>query len=64
MYDKVPALVAGAVMTAANVVAPVIPVEVLTNLPGPSRSEYVGVVSTIVTLLIRELVWWFRNRKA
>lgn len=52
MHDKVPFLVASSVMS----VTPV--------LPGPTRDEYVGLGMTLVGLLIRELVYWLRNRGA
>lgn len=51
-HDKIPAVVAGAVMS------------VVPSLPGPTRDEYVGLGMTIVGLLIREFVYWLRNRRA
>lgn len=51
MQDKVPALVA----TGALAVAPV--------LPGPTKDEWAAAAFGFAALLIRELVFWFRNRK-
>lgn len=50
MYDKVPA----ALTATALSVAPV--------LPGPSKNEWGLAVAGLFTLVIRELVWWLRNR--
>lgn len=50
MYDKVPGLMAAAVTTAAP------------YLPGPTRDEWVGTGMALAALLVRELIWWLRNR--
>lgn len=51
MYDKVPGMVTAAVVAAAPV------------LPGPTRDEWVGTASALAALLLREFLWWLRNRK-
>lgn len=50
MYDKVPAAVAALAVSAAPVV------------PGPTKDEWVATAAGLFTLLLRELVWWIRNR--
>lgn len=50
MYDKVPAATTAVVLT----VAP--------QLPGPTRDEWVGMASGLFALVVRELLWWLRNR--
>lgn len=51
MYDKVPVLM-------GSLVAAVAPV-----IPGPSQGEWQSVAMAAIALLVRELVWWFRNRR-
>lgn len=50
MYDGVP-VVSGLVTT--GVLAQV----------GPTKEEWSGVVMAVLALVVRELVWWLRNRK-
>lgn len=51
MHDKIPFVVG----TMAAGVAPV--------LPGPTRSEWAAAGVALVSLAIREIVWWLRNRR-
>ena len=51
MHDKVPFLVASVMSSAAPV------------LPGPTQDEWTGTVMALVALVIREVVYWWRNRK-
>lgn len=32
-------------------------------LPGPTQSEWSGLIMAALALAVRELLWWFRNRK-
>lgn len=50
MHDKVPMMVAG-------MAAGVTPV-----LPGPTRSEWAAAGVALVTLVVREVIWWLRHR--
>lgn len=52
MHDKVP-FVVGA-LTAG----------VLPSVPGPTHNEWGIALVGLGSLLIRELVWWLRNRKS
>lgn len=52
MYDKVPGMLTAVVTTAAPM------------LPGPTRDEWVGTGMALAALLLRELIYWIRNRKA
>lgn len=51
MYDKVPALIAALGVTAAPI------------LPGPTRDEWAGTIGGLLALVVRELIYWFRNRR-
>lgn len=51
-YDSVPVVAAAAVLTAAPA------------LPGPTRDEWAGAAFGVLALVVRELVWWIRNRGA
>lgn len=50
-YDVVPAALSLPVATAADLAT------------GPSQSEWKGLIIAALTLLVREALWWFRNRK-
>lgn len=50
-YDKVPVAVGALVATVVPVV------------PGPSKSEWSIALVGLVSLAVRELVWWIRNRR-
>lgn len=49
--DKVPATVASIVAVAAPTV------------PGPTKDEWAGMVMALGALVIREVIWWIRNRR-
>lgn len=36
---------------------------VATGIPGPTHEEWTGVAMAFVALVIREAVWWLRNRR-
>lgn len=50
-HDPLPGVVGTAVAT------------VLPNLPGPTKDEWAGALVAVVALVVRELVWWVRNRR-
>lgn len=50
-HDPVPGLVALAGVT------------MLPSLPGPTKDEWAGALVGVVALVVREFVWWIRNRK-
>lgn len=49
-YDKVPAVVTAAVLGGLPVV-------------GPSRDEWAAAIGGALALLVREILWWVRNRR-
>lgn len=51
MYDKTPAALAALAVSAVPA------------LPGPSKNEWSIAVVGLVSLLVREAVWWLRNRR-
>lgn len=53
-YDAVPAALTLPLVAVADVAA---------NSPGPTESEWSGLLMAALALAVREVLWWLRNRK-
>lgn len=54
-YDVIPAVVSGGL---ANVFGDT----VLGQISGPNKEEWAIGITSIFTLLVREVIWWLRHR--